>query len=145
MVSYLGVVNNYTDDALLIDLNSSLEISQWLTLYPDDTPVYSIEFIDPAIEEKYSSYLTIDSATGILEIRTATGVVLPEDTKLEMVEFIAKATTSRVTVASNTNFYFHSNSWNSQADFDTLDTDITLALTDINSISFYAAWGRSIK
>ena len=62
-----------------------------------------------------------------------------------MVEFIAKATTSRVTVASNTNFYFHSNSWNSQADFDTLDTDITLALTDINSISFYAAWGRSIK
>jgi hypothetical protein len=147
MVSYLGVVNRLdgNDDALVIDLNSSLEISKWTTLYPDDTPVYSIEFIDPAIEEKYSSYLTVDSATGILAIKTATGVHLPEDTKLEMVEFIAKATTSRVTVASNTNFYFHSNSWNSQADADTLDTDITLALTDINSISFYAAWLRSIK
>ena len=27
----------------------------------------------------------------------------------------------------------------------TLDTDITLALTDISSISFYADWLRSIK
>ena len=41
--------------------------------------------------------------------------------------------------------YVSHSEWNSEEDFETLEADITLALTDINSISFFAYWSSSIK
>ena len=99
----------------------------------------------PDIEAKYKEYVSIDSVTGLVSISTAKGVDLPPDTKLEMVEFVGHGQTSKVKLSTNTNFYFHSSSWNSEEDFETLEADITLALTDINSISFFAYWSSSIK
>jgi len=145
MVSYLGVVNSVEDGGMIVDLNSNLDFTNWLKLYPEDKPVYSISFIDPDIEAKYKEYFTLDTATGIVSIETAKGVVLPADTKLEMVEFVGHGQTSRVKLSTNTNFYFHSNSWNDQDQLDTLTADVTLALTDVNSISFFAYWARNIK
>jgi|TARA_R110002167_G_scaffold141644_2_gene329940 hypothetical protein len=145
MVSYLGVVNNRDGDELVVDLNSNLNFANWLKLYPEDKPVFSIDFVDPKIGEIYGEYIKVDSATGIVTIETAKGVILPADTKLEMVEFIGKGITSKTTITSNTIFYFHSNSWSDEDSLDTLQEDVTLALADVNSISFFAYWARSLK
>ena len=97
------------------------------------------------IKEKYSEYVVLDPVTGIIEIKTATGILLPADTALEMVEFVGIAKSKRTTIKSTTLFYFHSNSWNDQEAYDSLEADVTLALTDVNSISFFANWGASLK
>jgi len=145
MVSYLGVVNSVEDGGMIVDLNSNLDFSNWLKLYPDDKPTYSITFLDPAIEAKYGKHMSLDTDTGVLTIATAKDVVLPAETKLEMVEFVGHGQTSRVKLSTNTNFYFHSNSWNDESALETLQSDVTLALTDVNSISFFAYWARNIK
>jgi len=138
MVSYLGVSQ---EDDLVIDLNTNIDLSHWTTLFPDDVPVYSIRWIDSAIEAKYSPYLVVDSATGILTVSQATGVTLADDVKLESIEFVGVGTTSRVTIETNTIFYFNPN----PAFDDSLNSDVTLALTDVNSISFFAYWGTQLK
>ena len=143
MVSYLGVANGDTD--LVIDLNSNLDFSQFLKLYPDDKPEFSIEFLKKDIEEKYSKYVKLDPVTGIINIATAKDIKLPADTKLEMIEFVGVGKTSKTTIKSNTIFYFHSNSWEDEADYESLEADVTLALTDVNSISFFVTWSRSLK
>tara|TARA_R110002073_G_scaffold185634_1_gene344147 strand:- start:42 stop:1835 length:1794 start_codon:yes stop_codon:yes gene_type:complete len=143
MVSYLGVANGDTD--LVIDLNSNLDFSQFLKLYPDDKPEFSIEFLKKDIEEKYSKYVKLDPVTGIINIATAKDIKLPADTKLEMIEFVGVGKTSKTTIKSNTIFYFHSNSWEDEADYESLEADVTLALTDVNSISFFVTWARSLK
>ena len=138
MVSYLGVSQ---EDPIVVDLNSNLDIQHMLNLYPDDVPVYSIGWLDPAIEAKYSPYLVVDSATGIVTVSQATGVVLGDDIRLESVEFVGRITTSRVTVTSNTIFYFNPNPIYD----DSLNADVSLALTDVNSISFFAYWSIALK
>ena len=143
MVSYLGVANGDTD--LVIDLNSNLDFSQFLKLYPDDKPEFSIEFLKKDIEEKYSKYVKLDPVTGLINIATAKDIKLPADTKLEMIEFVGVGKTSKTTIKSNTIFYFHSNSWEDEADYESLEADVTLALTDVNSISFFVTWSRSLK
>jgi|TARA_R110001592_G_scaffold97954_2_gene280088 hypothetical protein len=143
MVSYLGVANGDTD--LVIDLNSNLDFSQFLKLYPDDKPEFSIEFLKKDIEEKYSKYVKLDPVTGLINISTAKDIKLPADTKLEMIEFVGVGKTSKTTIKSNTIFYFHSNSWEDEADYESLEADVTLALTDVNSISFFVTWSRSLK
>lgn len=138
LVSYVGVSEN---EPIVINLESNLTLGSFKTLYPDDVITFSIEFVDPAIEAKYSPYVICDPETGTITINPATGVTLAEEIKLEMVEFIGKGSTPRVTVVSNTIFYFNSN-----PDYaDTLNSDVTLALTDINSISFFSYWSQSIK
>ena len=138
MVSYIGVSQ---EDDIIVDLNSNLDVQVMTELFPDDVPVYSIRWLDSSIEAKYSPYVKIDSATGIITISQATGVTLADDVKLESVEFVAMATTSRVTVESNTLFYFNPN----PAYNDSLSADVTLALTDVNSISFFVYWAGGLK
>jgi hypothetical protein len=58
-----------------------------------------------------------------------------------MIEFVAVATTSRARMTGTTMFYFQTNPLYAE----TKESDITLALTETNSISFYAAWSASIK
>jgi hypothetical protein len=143
MVSYLGVANGDTE--LVIDLNSNLDFSRFLKLYPDDKPEFSIEFLKKDIQEKYSKYINLDPVTGIINIATAKDIKLPADTKLEMIEFVGVGKTSKTTIKSNTIFYFHSNSWEDEADYESLEADVTLALTDVNSISFFVTWSTSLK
>jgi hypothetical protein len=143
MVSYIGVANS--SDSIVVDLNSNIVLSKWKKLYPDDEFTYSIEFLKEDIKTKYAEYVELDPATGIIVINTAKGIVLPAETKLEMVEFVGVAKSSRTTIKSTTLFYFHSNSWNDQEAYDSLEADVTLALTDVNSISFFATWYRALK
>lgn len=138
MVSYLGVCS---DEDIVVDLNSNINLSDFRTLYPDDPITFSLEWVDPAIQAKYSEYVTINSETGEVTIKPATGVVLDADTKLEMVEFVGVASSNRVTIKTNTIFYFNNN----PDHLDTLNSDVTLALTDVNSISFFAYWSTPIK
>jgi len=66
---------------------------------------------------------------------------LPEETRLKMVNFIGVAKNSSITMKTNILFFFVNNPLYK----DTLESDITLALTDVNSISFFATWKQSIK
>ena len=143
MVSYIGVSTGQDpeEEDIIADLNSALSIDSFVELYPDDVPVYSITWSDSAIEAKYSPYVTVDSATGIVTISPASGLVLPEGTPLEQVEFTGKVSTSKITMTTSTLLYFNAN-----IDYkDTQNSDITLALTDVNSISFFAYWSSNIK
>ncbi len=144
MVSYVGVVNQVESD-LVLDLNSNIDLSKWKKQYPDDEFTYSIEFLKEDIKAKYEKYVTLDPALGTVNISVAKDIVLPTDTKLEMVEFVGRATSSRTTIKSTTIFYFHSNSWNDEEAYEALEADVTLALTDVNSISFFATWSASLK
>jgi hypothetical protein len=138
MVSYLGVS---LDEDIIIDLNSNIDVTKFKTLYPNDEIVYSIKFVKPEIEEKYSEYVNCDPVTGLVTIKPAEGVVLPDEVKLEMVEFIVIAVTPKVKIETNTIFYFNNNPLYA----DTLNSDVTLALSDVNSISFFAAWFSYLK
>ena len=140
MVSYLGVMS---DDPIVADVNSNIGVSVWTDMYPDDTFAYSIEFPDAAVEAKYAPYITVDGSTGIVTIVQAPRdvVVLAEDVALESIEFIGVATSSKVALKSNKLFLFNSN----PAYAETINDDVTLALTDVNSISFFGYWSTPIK
>ena len=135
-VSYLGVHNE--DDIIIADLNSSLNTVMFGLLYPDDKITYSIEVQLDSIE--YAQFFVCDPDTGIVTI-TKPDVDLPEETRLKMVNFVGIAENSKVKMTTNTIFFFVSNPLYQ----DTLQSDVTLALTDINSISFFAAWGPPRK
>lgn len=137
VASYLGV---HGDDALIVvNLNSVLDSSRFETLYPEDSFTYKIEFLDQDTESAYSSFFHLNATTGELNIDKPS-VLLPEETKLKMVEFVAIAESSRVVMRSQKIFFFHTNPLYQ----DTMDSDITLALTETNSISFYALWCAAV-
>lgn len=139
MTTYLGVHNETTQE-IVADLNSAVDTSFFNTVFPTDPVVWSLEFFDDAIKNTYSPFMHLDSVTGILTIDKPV-TSLPEETKLKMVEFKAIASTSRTKAESTVLFFFDTNPLYK----DTLESDVTLALTDTNSISFYAAWGKAIK
>jgi hypothetical protein len=134
---YLGVFETPTQG---VNLNSAITMDIG-KIFPDEKPVWSIVFDDPAVEAKYGKFFNLDTTTGLL-ILTEPDVALPEDTKLEMVQFKARASTSIVSATSANIFFFHTNPLYKE----TLDqNDVTLALTDTNSISFYNYWSLIIK
>jgi hypothetical protein len=133
MTSYLGTFFG-TGDSIVFDLNSSLNVSD-MSGFLNETFTYSIEFLDPAIEALYSKYFSVNATTGQVTIASPTESWQPEE-KLRMVEFKGKASSSTTNMETNTLFFFDSN----PTFHGTLDNDITLALTETNSISFYACW-----
>ena len=135
-VSYLGVHNE--DDVIIADINSSIDTSLFVSIYPNDKIKYSIELALDSID--YAQFFTCDEDTGIVTI-TKPDLDLPEETRLKMVNFVGIAENSKVKMTTNTIFFFVSNPLYQ----DTLQSDVTLALTDINSISFFANWGTPIK
>lgn len=137
MTTYLGA--HTTDQPIVADLNSAIDTT-FSNVFPEDPVVWSIEFLDPAIAETYSPFMHLNSTTGVLTIDKPV-TTLPEEVKLKMVEFRAYAITSRTKASSTVIFFFDTNPLYK----DTLESDITLALTDTNSISFYANWSKSIK
>lgn len=137
MTLYLGIHRN--DQPLVVDLNSSLH-NPMSYIFSDDPITWSVRFLDPAIEADYGQFMSLNTTTGSLTINLPT-VALPAETKLKMIEFVATASTSRLTMESPTMFYFATN-----PDYqDTVDSDVTLALTETNSISFYSTWTLMIK
>jgi hypothetical protein len=126
---------------IVANLNSTVTISGFKLLYPDDQIVWSLVWEDAALEAKYASYINLDPVTGILIINRPE-IELPEDTKLEMVSFKAQASSDKFVAKTTNIFFFNVN----PAYRDTMSqSDITLALTDTNSISFYATWYLIIK
>jgi len=139
MTSYLGIHSN-NDDPIVFDLNSSISKDTYADAFPDDTYTYGIKFLDPEIEQKYGQFITINPVTGLGSIAKPT-ISLPEETKLEMVQFVGTLQSNRIFVETNIMFFFNTNPLYK----DTLQSDITLALTDTNSISFYGTWTAAIK
>ena len=136
-VSYLGV--HGTEDTIVADINSNLSIDSIVKLSPNDPIVYSVEMNEDSIE--YQPFIVCDPVIGVITI-SKPNLALPEETRLKMVNFTAIAKNSAVTMKTTTLFFFVNNPLYK----DTLDSDITLALTDVNSISFFASWGgKQIK
>lgn len=135
---YLGATTR--DDPLVIDVNSNLDLSVIKQMHSNLDVVYSIKWSDPQLETDYSPFVTCNPVTGVITIAKPT-VALPESTKLKMVEFKIQASNSIITATTPNLFFFHTNSQYA----DTAQQDITLALTDTNSISFMATWYNSIK
>ena len=121
-------------------MNSTLDTDSFLVLFPDDAFTYSVEFDDTETATNYSPFIHVNPVTGVLMIDNPT-VPLAEEEKLRMVSFKGVATSSRVTMKTNELFFFATNPSYS----DTMSSDITLALTETNSISFYATWNVPIK
>jgi hypothetical protein len=135
---YLGVFEESSTVGVNLNSTITMDIGK---IFPDDQYTWSIIFDDPAVEAKYGKFFNLDTATGLLTL-TEPDVVLPEDTKLEIVQFKARASTSRLTATSANIFFFHTNPMYKE----TLDqNDVTLALTNTNSISFYGYWSLIIK
>jgi subtilisin family serine protease len=139
MTMYLGV---HTDNGepILGDINSSLTTETLYRVIPNDPLAYSIQWDDPTLESDYSQFVTVNPVTGLFAIAKPT-TPLPAETKLKMVEFKIVGTNSVAKLVSPTLFFFHLNPSYSE----TQESDVTLALTDTNSISFFASWGLSIK
>lgn len=135
-VSYLGVHNN--NESIVADLNSSLDITAIKTALPDDLITYSVVMAEDSVE--YAPFVSCDPDTGIVTI-SKPDLPLPEETKLKMVNFKGVAENSTVKAETNTIFFFAANPLYQE----TLDSDITLALTEVNSVSFFAFWTLFLK
>jgi hypothetical protein len=134
VISYLGALKDDTT-SIVADINSAFNIVDINKLFGSSVEL-SIKFDDPAQAEKYSPYVSID-ANGIVTINYPR-FEMPEDTKLVMVQFVVEATSTQVK-ATTAKLFFYDTNYNFK---DTLESDITLALTDTNSISFYGFWGN---
>lgn len=135
-VSYLGIHGE--DETIIADLNSNLNIAPFEILFPEENFTYSVVLADDSAE--YASFITCDPVTGIVTVNKP-NLPLPEETRLKMVNFIGVADNGKVRLTTNTIFFFVNNPLYE----DTLQSDITLALTDVNSISFFAYWSFSLK
>lgn len=130
-VSYLGVHGN--DDTIVADLNSSLNVTLIKELFPDDPIMYSVEVQPDSVE--YAPFISCDALTGVVTVAKP-NLELPEETRLKMVSFVGVAENSKIKMTTHNIFFFVSNPLYA----DTMQSDITLALTDVNSISFFADW-----
>lgn len=140
LVSYLGCHNPETKTKIVGDINSSINVETYKIIHPDDIITYSIEYYDDDTKNQFGPFISIDPVTGVFTLEYPT-VQFSSDTKLRMVEFKCVATTHRIKIESNKMFYFALNP-EYQA---TWQSDVTLALTEINSVSFYAVWNTMLK
>lgn len=135
---YLG--DHTKGPTLVANLNSavSLDVAK---IFPDDQVTWTLIWDNPSLESKYSAFVLLDSVTGELNVNEP-DVALDENTKLEMVNFKARASSDKVSAVTPSIFFFHINpTYKSTIE----QSDITLALTDTNSISYFAAWLFAIK
>lgn len=131
-VSYLGTHGE--DQAIIGDLNSALDISLIQTVFPNDPFTYSV-VIDPD-SLAYEPFISCNSETGLFTIQKPT-VEFESDVKLKMVKFIGVAENDKIKMTTNTIFFFDIN-----PDYESdIESDITIALTEIDSISFFQFWG----
>lgn len=135
---YLG--DHTKGPSLVANLNSSVSLDA-TKIFPDDPVTWTLVWDNPALEAKYKAFVLLDSVTGELTVNEP-DVVLDENTKLEMVNFKAIAASDKISATTPSIFFFHINpTYKSTIQ----QSDITLALTDTNSISYFASWQFSIK
>lgn len=139
LVTYMGV-HDEAGNPIIANMVTAVDTSQWETVFPNEQIKWSFKFINSNDEATYKSCMTLDEVTAMLTI-TKPDAPLSESVKLKMVEFKIYASNGKINAESGTIFFFHSNPLYKE----TQDGDITLALTETNSISFYAAWGRFLK
>lgn len=137
MSMYVGV--HYNHEPITFDLNKLVD-GKIISNLTNENIVYSIEWSDSELESVYKSFISVDPVTGLVTILEPT-VALPQDVKLKMVDFIGVAKISGIKISSPIIFFFHANSDYS----DTQQVDITAALTDVNSVSYFAAWTIALK
>ena len=101
---------------------------------PDEQWTYTFEFENAADQATYSEFMSVVGTD--LIISNPTTVNLPEGEKLKMVRFRISAASETLTLTSPWMFFFHSDPSNTED----LAADVTLALTDINSTSFFISW-----
>lgn len=130
-VSYLGT--HEENEAIVGDLNSALNTGMIKKLFPDDDFIFSIELNEDSLE--YAPFISVNSETGLFTIEKP-DLPFNEDEKLRMVKFIGKAQNTKVSISSVTVFFFDVNPEYQ----DNIETDITLGLTGINSISYFGTW-----
>lgn len=140
LVSYLGVHDPSTKTKIVGDLNSALNVETYKIVHPQDTITYSIEYYDEQTKNEFGPFIIVDSVTGMFTLEYPT-VQFSSDVKLKMVEFKGVASTNRIKIETNKMFFFAVN----PAYESTYMSDVTLALTDINSISFFAVWNAILK
>jgi hypothetical protein len=130
--SYLGVHN--ADDPIVANLNTLLETASWNKVFPNDPPVWSLKFDDPAIEAAYGPFISCTSA-GVVTLNKPT-VVLPPEVKLQAVNFRGVAKNASLESTTLNLFFFHLNPDYSS----TMSADITQALSEMNTITYAGAW-----
>lgn len=140
MVSYLGVHGPEPTDLIVADLNSVVSPNSLKNLFPDEEFTFGYEFLDPTVAADYAQFMELNPLTGMLQIKKPT-IVLPDETKLKMIEFKATVTSAKSKQESHTIFYFDANPLYAE----TLESDISLALTETNSISFFQNWANTLK
>lgn len=130
-VSYLGI--HGAEETIIGDLNSSFNVDPILQTYPEDPFSYSV-IIDPDCLE-YEPFISCNSETGLFTIQKPNTTFEPDE-KLKMVKFTGVAESDKVKMTTNTIFFFDVNP-NYEDD---IESDITLALTEVDSISFFQSW-----
>jgi len=125
-------------NSISIDLKNALASSSEVisSLVPGETFEYSVQWDDPAMAAKYGQFVDINNSTGILTVTRPTGIELDADVKMEYVMFRGTLQSNSVNIVSHKIFFLYVN-----PNLDVNRADVTAALTDINSISFYNTWG----
>lgn len=103
----------------------------------DQSVEYQVVWDDPALEAAYGQFVTVDPATGLYSVTKPTGVDLPSDVNLKLVRFRITGTTSSMQRVTSGLIFFHVNP-NYDGD---VSVEVASALEDLNSQSFFAAWG----
>lgn len=133
-VYYLGTHED--DEPIVADLKSSLNPEEFEKLFPDSNFSYSIELEQDSLD--YDSFISCDPNTGVVTIQPPVDSVFEEGEHLKMVKFVGKATSDQANMETNTIFFFDIDpEYKKTAD---VESDITLALTEVNSISFFNTW-----
>ena len=129
LISYVGYVSEETPE-ILINVENVLNTNIPFV----EKGKLSIKFLDDQLAEKYGSYITLDEVKKEIKI-TYPKFDMPEETKLVMVKFQLVSESTQLKQESSTLFFYDTNH-NYKT---TLESDLTLALTNTNSVSFYAA------
>jgi len=137
---YLGHIG-VSESEIISDLNSQSSAASWKKILPDFALNYAVDFVDPAQKAKYEKYVSVDQVTGILTITNPVDVILPETEKLVMVQLRVTMASQYTSLDAPMLFFLHTNKLFKA----TMQSDISLALTNTNSISFYGQWFYVIK
>lgn len=129
--SYLGYLSEDIQ-TLEVNIKTIMSMGQYQNWFSEN-PTYKLKFLDSEQESKYSSHIVLDSE-GKLTI-TYPNFDMPESTKFVIVEFVLEVEIGQLKMVSPTIFFYDTNR-NYKA---SLETDIGYALTQTNSVSFYAA------
>jgi subtilisin family serine protease len=134
---YIGAFTPGTD-IFTVPISLLIENQDFISLKPDETFTYDIEFEDEADSLLYSEFISLDQETHILTIINP-AVAMPSGEILKMVRFKIISTSDTVSLPSAWLFFFQVDE---SIDIDDLEYDITRALSESNSTSVFLFNGQ---